>query len=108
MKIVDYIWRVGEKIVLNNELAYKYETSFKELCEKTQISTNGKVTLKWGQQQIYIIHIKLWTIKITTIFDDAVSIIFDSIRLHLHICILIIGYIYIWMFNNNIDDVIIF
>ena len=62
-KIVDQDYKVGDKVKLNNNSAFKYETPYKGLFEITQCWTNDVVTLQCDAIKIMhnIRHIQLYT-----------------------------------------------
>ena len=47
-KRVDYYYKVGDIVNINNNAAYKYVTTNNGLFEITQRWTNGTVTFKMG------------------------------------------------------------
>ena len=51
-KIVDHYYKVGDKVMLNNNDAYKYETPYKGPFMITQCWTNGAFTLQCGTIKI--------------------------------------------------------
>ena len=54
---VDYDYKVGDKFMLTNQTAYKYETPYKGPFLITQCFSNGTVKLQCGAIQInHIIH----------------------------------------------------
>ena len=57
---VDYDYKVGDKVMLLNHTAYKYETRYKVPFVITKCFTDGSAMLQYGSIQItYIIgHIK--------------------------------------------------
>ena len=57
---VDYDYKVGDKFILTNHTAYKYEMPYKGPFVMTQCFTNGTVMLKYGATEIRhnICHIK--------------------------------------------------
>ena len=52
IKIVDHKYKVGDKFMLNNHVAYKYETPYKVPFVITQCWTNGMVALQYGTTKI--------------------------------------------------------
>ena len=53
----DHNYKVKDKVMINKQSAYKYETSLKGTFMITQCWTNGKVSLHCGQIKIrYNIH----------------------------------------------------
>ena len=44
----DYSYKIGDKIVLNNKAAHKYDTPYNRQFEITKCWTNQKVTLQMG------------------------------------------------------------
>ena len=49
---VDQDYNVGDKAMLNNHAAYKYETSYKGPFVITWFLTNGTVNMQYGQTEI--------------------------------------------------------
>ena len=45
---IDYDYRVGDQVVLNNKVAHKYENSFKVPYKTVQMWTNITETLQMG------------------------------------------------------------
>ena len=45
---IDHDYRVGDKILIKDRSAYKYETPFKGLYEKFQTWTNGTINVQTG------------------------------------------------------------
>ena len=58
-KRVDHDYKVGDKVVLTNNSAYKYETTYNGPFLKTQYWTNGTVTLQCGPIKLGIIYVVL-------------------------------------------------
>ena len=60
---VDYDYQVGDKVVLTNNSALKYETPYNGQLELTWCWTNGTVTLQYGAIKIghNILQIKPYT-----------------------------------------------
>ena len=56
---LDYNHKVGDKVMLNNKNAYRYETPYKGTFDITQCWTNDMVTLKCGTIKLDIIYIAL-------------------------------------------------
>ena len=78
----DYDYKVGDKFMLTNHTAYKYETPYKDPFVLTQCFTNGTINLQRGAIQIryYIHRIKPYKLDTkvedfnSTNMDDAVNI----------------------------------
>ena len=51
-KVVDHNYKVGDKVMLNNHAAYKYETPYSGPFVITQFCTNVAVALQCGAIQI--------------------------------------------------------
>ena len=51
-KRVNHDYKVGDKVIINNNDAYKYETPYKVLFLIEQCWTNGMVTLQCGAIKI--------------------------------------------------------
>ena len=49
---VDYDYNVGDKLIVNNEAAYKYETPYNGPSEISKYWANGMVTLKLGATKV--------------------------------------------------------
>ena len=62
-KIVYYDYKVGDKVMIYNHAAYKYETPYKGPCVITQCWSNGTVTLRCDATNIWynICHTKTYT-----------------------------------------------
>ena len=54
MKILDYDYKVCDKIMLINRSAYKYKTPFKGLNSIIKICTNGRVVLEIGSTRVVL------------------------------------------------------
>ena len=52
IKRVDHDYKVGDKVMLNNHAAYKYETPYKGPFEIKQFWGNGMVSLQCGETKI--------------------------------------------------------
>ena len=67
--IVDHDFKVGDKVMLNNHAAYKYETPYKGAFAITQCRTNDTVTLHCGAIKNWynICHINPYTSDICRI-----------------------------------------
>ena len=52
IKIVDHYDKVGDKVVITNNAAYKYGTPYNGPSLIAQCWTNGMVTLQYGPKQI--------------------------------------------------------
>ena len=61
---VDYQYKVGDKVILNNKSAYKYKTPYNGPFCITQCWTNDKVKLKMDEIKLGIIYVSLSTIKL--------------------------------------------
>ena len=48
IKRVYRYYKVGDKVILNNNIAFKYKTSYKGTFDITQCWNNGTVTLQYG------------------------------------------------------------
>ena len=46
--IIDYDYRMGDRVIIRNKTAYKYKNPFKHLYENVQMRTNGTTTLQKG------------------------------------------------------------
>ena len=56
-KILDHKYKVGDKVMLNNNYGFKHQSLYKFTFEITQCCTNGTVTLKCGAEKSgYNIH----------------------------------------------------
>ena len=64
MKRVDYNYKVGNKVILNNKSSHKYETSYKGTFEITQCFNNGTVSLQMSVKKYDTIYITLRPINI--------------------------------------------
>ena len=51
-KTVDHDYKVGYKVVLDNQSTQKYETTYKGPFVITQFCTNGMVALQCGEKKI--------------------------------------------------------
>ena len=49
---VDYDYKVGDKVILNNHTAYKYETPYKIPFVIKQCFINGTLMLQYGATEI--------------------------------------------------------
>ena len=79
---VDYDYKVGDKVMLTNHTAYKYETPYKGSFAITQCFTNVTVNLQCGAIQIKHNTRRIETYKLdtkveyfnSTNMDDVVNI----------------------------------
>ena len=82
IKRVDHDYKVGDKVMLNNQTAYKYETPYKGPFAIKQSWTNGVVTLQYGAKQLYIIYVKLNHINlIQTLNILPLKNIYDNVNI---------------------------
>ena len=72
-KRVDRDYKVGDKVMLNNNYVFKYQTPYKGSFEIKQCCTNGNITLQNGATKLIynLHHIKPYTPD--TNVKDAIS-----------------------------------
>ena len=70
---VDHNYKVGDKVMLANNIAYKYETQYKGLFWITRCFTNGTVILQCGATQIMHNICRIKPYKYDTKVEDIIS-----------------------------------
>ena len=69
---VEFDYKVGDKITLNNKSQYKQKNLTKEPFEKKEFWANGMVTFLMGTQSLYLTYVALKTINLKQILTISI------------------------------------
>ena len=109
-KRVYHDYKVGDEFMLNNNSAFKYETSYINPFDITQCFSNGTVTLQMGAIKLGIIYISLSPIHLVQTFEYFIlktdiwtcHIRIYQLNSYVHIYLnIVLGYIIV--FDKDID-----